>query len=149
SLRLVCPGSVCARTSGGSQGEGVCSEILTPPAYATNLDPVSVSFNLSGLGPNPTVLTNPIVTLRSPEQHVVYASSLAALTVPAADHGAIEIPHTSSFPEYDPGRFYRLTLEADTDGDGQYEELASIPVFNVIPATEQGIAIKQDPDGGI
>src|SRR5262249_53062967 len=85
----------------------------------------------------------------SPEQHVVYASSLAALTVPAADHGAIEIPHTFSFPEYDPGRFYRLTLEADTDGDGQYEELASIPVFNVIPATEQGIAIKQDPDGGI
>ena len=50
---------------------------------------------------------------------------------PAAG-GSLELPLDIQFMEFDPGQTYAILLEADTDGDGQFEPLASMAVENVI-----------------
>jgi hypothetical protein len=93
------------------------------------------------------VLTNPLIVLTSPDNDVIYATPLPTLTIPS-DGGTVQIPHSIAFPEYDPGRRYNLVLEADMDGDGQYEPLASVRALNVLPETDT-LSIRQDPSGDV
>ena len=94
-----------------------------------------MEFSFEGTGSAPTVLSNAIAVLRSPENVVVSATPLPTLTVPPAGGGTVQVPASFAFPDYDPGRTYTLTLEAVMDGTGEYSGFASVPVINVVPTT--------------
>jgi hypothetical protein len=47
---------------------------------------------------------------------------------PAA--GGLDLPLDVQFMDFDPGQAYTIVLEADTDGDGQFEPLGSMEVEN-------------------
>ena len=144
SLQLTCDGKICYTSS----SQGMCVDVSPGVVQVTNLEPANVTFTLSNSTSNNVTLTNPVIVLRSPEQQPISITPLPNLTIPPAGGGIVTIPHTFSLPEYDPGRYYKLTLEADTDGDGQYEPLTSAPVLNVVPATE-GLTIERVAGGSL
>ena len=132
-------------------GGGVCTDPFVPVVPLTNLEPAVVTFTLTGTGTASTVLTNPVIVLRSPEGLPVAVHPLPPITVPPAGGGTVQVSDSIAFPEYDPGRIYDLVLEADTDGDGQYEPLGVKKLLNVLPSggSEPTIEIQRGPGGGI
>lgn len=58
------------------------------------------------------------------------------LNVPAGGTGFIDL--TAEFIEYRPLESFAVVLEADTDGDGDYEPLGSTLLANFIPPTRRG-----------
>ncbi|MCX6873870.1 MAG: autotransporter-associated beta strand repeat-containing protein [Verrucomicrobia bacterium] len=48
-------------------------------------------------------------------------------------NGQLQLPLEVQFMTFAPGQAFTLLLEADTDGDGEFEPLASMEVQNVIP----------------
>ena len=131
SQQATCDGSYCLpRTF------GFCAGPTDPLGLGTNLEPGTVAFTFEGTGSAPTELANAIAVLRSPDNVVVSATPLPKLTVPPAGGGTVQVPASFAFPDYDPGRIYTLTLEADVEGTGQYSGITSVPVINVVPATE-------------
>ena len=133
SQSVTCDGSICLPS--GHLG-GICVAPVTPLGTATNLNPGTINFTMQGTGPSPTTISNAHVVLRSPDDEVLSVTPLPTLTVPADGGGQITVPATFAFPEYDPGRFYKLQIEADLAGLGIYEVLSYVPVINVIPNTD-------------
>ena len=130
--QVICDGSYCM-----PRMLGFCVEPILPMGLATNLEPSTVEFSFEGAGSSPTVVSNPIVVLRSPENVIVSATALSTITVPPAGGGIIQVPVSFAFPEFDPGRTYTVTIEADLDGIGAYTTLSSVPVVNVVPPTPE------------
>ena len=142
--QAICDGTYCMPKWFG----GVAAP-TTPLAVATNLDPGSVTFVLEGSGSAPSVLSNVLAILRSPENAVVSVTPLPPLTVPPAGGGILEVPARFAFPDYDPGRHYNVSLEADLDGTGQYTVLSSVPAINAVPTTDaDGLIAVQRGAGG-
>ena len=56
-------------------------------------------------------------------------------TLVLAPGQGVAIPLTAQFARYQPGRFYTVLLQGDTDGDGQWEPLASASLRNIVPPT--------------
>ena len=144
SQQATCDGSYCL-----PRLLSVCTTPTNPLGEAANLQPGTLAFTLEGTGSTDTRLTNPIIVLRSPESVVVSATPLPMITIPPAGGGTVQVPASFAFPDYDPGRIYSVTLEADLDGTGQYTALSSVPVINVLPATpEEGPLTAQRGIGG-
>ena len=54
---------------------------------------------------------------------------------PAGGPGSLMLPLDVQFTDFDPGGTYTILLETDSDGDGEFEPLASMEVENAIPPT--------------
>ena len=66
----------------------------------------------------------------------------------AAGVGGFQLPMDIQFTEPDPGQIYTILLEADLDGDGQFEVLASMDVENSVPP-EGLLQVQGNPNGSI
>ena len=132
SQQATCDGSYCL-----PRPLGFCAAPPTELGVATNLGPGQISFTLEGSGSTPTVLSNPILVFSSPEDEVVSITPLPTQVVPPAGGGTLEIPASFAFSDYDPGRFYSVTLEADLEGTGQYIPLSRGSVTQAVPTTEE------------
>jgi hypothetical protein len=147
SQQVTCPGSYCRPPT----GHGICSAPETPFGVATNLDAGHVAFTLTHSGPAPVMLSNCLAILRSPENAIVGITPLPPVEVPAAGTGSVAVPVTFAFPEYDPGRSYRLSLEADFEGNGTFAVVGSVPVMNALSAgeSEGPLTVRRLPGGPI
>ncbi len=58
-------------------------------------------------------------------------NSLFAAAGPGS--GVLDLPLDLQFLDFDPNQTYTILLEADTDGDGEFEPLASMEVVNFLP----------------
>jgi len=148
SLRSECEGRYCLPRSVVG---GVCTDPGQPLVVLTNLEPTTVSFNLRGTGSSATMLDNARYVVLSPEGLAVGGSPLPPIVVPPAGGGTVPVEAHYAFPEYDPGRKYNLVLEADSDGDGQYEPLGQAELLNVLPSgsSEPTLEIRRIPGGPI
>lgn len=144
--QTVCDGAYCLKGV-----HNVCVAPPLAPGQATNLEPGTVEFSFEGTGSSSTVLANPVAVLRNPEHEVVSLIGLPPITVPPAGGGTIQVPTSFAFPDYDPGRVYHVTIEADLDGLGVHTTLASVPFVNVVPPTpeEAPIEARLGPGGKI
>lgn len=148
SLRSECEGRFCLSPG---VGVDVCTDTLQPTVLLTNLEPATVTFNLRGTGSSATMLNNARYVVLSPEGVPVGGASVPPFTVPPAGGGTVTVPASFAFPEYDPGRKYSLVLEADLDGDGQYEPLGQSELLNVLPSggSEPVLEVQRIPGGPI
>ncbi len=129
SQRAECDGKFCL-----PRGPSVCCQPSTPLIAITNLEPATVSFTLTSTNSAPTQVAHARLVLLSPENVPLAITPLGPLTIPPAG-GVLEVPQTYVFPDYDPGRIYRVALEADAEGSGEFESLASLALINVLPDT--------------
>lgn len=154
SLRSECERRYCLAGGGGGPGgilDPVCCFPITPFSTARGLEPGEVTFSLEATGPTPPILSNLVAVLRSPENEVVAVTPLPQVALPPPPAGgAVPVTASFAFPNYDPGRIYRVALEADLAGTGQFLELGAIPVMNELPPTEseQPLTVRKAPGPG-
>jgi hypothetical protein len=58
---------------------------------------------------------------------------------PAAPGGTLDLPLDVQFTTFEPGQTFSILLETDTDGDGEFEQIASVEVDNTVPPYEAGV----------
>jgi hypothetical protein len=148
-----------------------------PPINRTNLVDclrVSVgSFNLVNTTPSPINLTGTRIRAigpdMEPDTRVLSLNGLPpgvpwevppGLILPPGGPGTpgpgplpvpqsgLDLPLDLQFVEFDPNQTYTILLEADVDGDGQYEPLVSMEVENVIPP-DAGLRVVHNSDGSV
>ena len=164
SQRFACAGSIYKS----------CQVCATPPVVRTNLidcrvTPVgsfvianntSNAINLTGtriraIGPDMQPDTRivslnglpPGVPWEVPPGLMLPPGGGGAGFAPAAG-GTVELPLNIQFMDFDPNQPYTILLEADVDGDGEFEPLASMEAQTILPE-EAYLTIVQNANGTV